>query len=229
MIKIDENFCELYGALIGDGCLSSFKNENHIRNVIRLDGHKENDLAYFNVLKKLIKNVFGKDVSLRFRKNYNIVFIYFQSNEIFHLIKSIGFPVGKKGEIVIPENLLNQKWHVTKYLLRGLMDTDGCVYFTKNGSDRHVYPAIDFRSISQTLINQMYDLLKKNGFAPYKRNTHLILYGKKNLEKWLKEIGFSNLNHISKIKIWKIRGECPPDKDLNLKERIEIINNGRVA
>ncbi len=230
MVLFDEKFCEFYGALMGDGCLSSFKVRDRKFNVVRLDGHKENDYDYFNnVLKTLIKDVFDKDVSIRFRKNYNIVFIYFQSPEIFNILKSTGFPVGKKGEIRIPKNLLNLDWKITKCIIRGLIDTDGCVYFTKNGSETYSYPAIDFRSISQTLINQMYELLKRNGFNPYKRYTHLILYGKNNFDKWLSEIGFSNFNHISKTRVWKLNGECKPDKNLNLKARIEIINNGRVA
>jgi hypothetical protein len=124
----------------------------------------------------------------------------------------IGFPIGEKGEIRIPLNLMNLGWMKVKYVIRGLIDTDGCVYFTKNNKDKHYYPAIDLRSKSNTMLKQVHFILKARGFRPYWRDRHLVLYGNYNIEKWLKDVGLKNSNHLSKILYWRKFGECPPGK-----------------
>ena len=227
-----ENFLELFGALMGDGCISEFILNNKKFKVIRLDGHSENDYNYFDaVLKDLIFEVFDKKVEVKFRSDSKSIHIYFQSKKIFDFLKSIGFPVGVKDDLKIPLLISGLGWEKIKYLIRGLIDTDGCVHFTKNNSKINWYPSIELRSYSKMLLDQIFDILTRKGFKAYLRGTHLILYGKTNLMKWMSDIGFKNLNHISKIVFWSKFGYCPTEVELNINERLKKlkVNLGPVA
>ena len=208
---------------MGDGCLSTFVSGGNRNYIIRIDGHKRNDHHYFtNVLVPLIERLFKKKTRIKYRKNYNIVFLCFGSKEIFTFLHSTGFPIGKKGNITIPDKLLAFGWNYVKHIIKGFADTDGCIYFTKNNKDMHYYPAIDIRSKSDALLKQMHEALKSHGFSPYFRPTHLILYGKQNLHKWMNEIGFSNINHLSKILYYHTYNQCPPTSELEFNDRINL-------
>ena len=53
----------------------------------------------------------------------------------------------------------------------------------------------------------------------------LQINGRKNLSKWMNLIGFSNPKHLTKIKVWKNLGYCPPRTTYS--ERLKIINRSR--
>lgn len=44
------------------------------------------------------------------------------------------------------------------------------------------------------------------------------IYGRGNLERWLKSIGFSNRKHMSKIEVLNKFGECLPNTSLHTRE-----------
>jgi hypothetical protein len=217
-------FCEFLGIMMGDGCLSEYRTLGRKRSVIRIDGNRENDTEYYvHTIKPLIHKVFKKDVTVRFRNGYNVVFVYFSSREITDFMKSIGFPVGEKGEIQIPNKFLSLEWKCLRMIIRGFADTDGCVYFTKNNNQSHYYPAIDIRSMSNPLLKQFGSILGIHGFKPYWRDRHLILYGNFNIGMWEKEIGFSNFYHKSKVDFWRRFGYCPPEKVLKFQKRVKLL------
>ena len=81
-------------------------------------------------------------------------------------------------------------------------------------------------------------LLKELGFTIYFRynfktitkgkehnSNQIDINGKKNLEKWMAEIGFSSPKHITKYQIWKKCGYCPPYT--TLQERREVLRGER--
>jgi nickel-dependent lactate racemase len=47
--------------------------------------------------------------------------------------------------------------------------------------------------------------------------------GVKAVEKWMKEIGFTSHNQLTKWKVWKKFGFLPPYTNIN--ERIALLNN----
>jgi len=49
----------------------------------------------------------------------------------------------------------------------------------------------------------------------------VVLYRNNDLKKWINEIGFKNLKHLTKVKIWEKYGFCPPKT--TLKQRNNII------
>ena len=57
------------------------------------------------------------------------------------------------------------------------------------------------------------DKQEMNSIAIYKRN---------DVNKWIKEIGFNNPKHNTKIEVWEKIGYCPPKTKIT--ERRAIIN-----
>jgi len=219
-----ERFCEFFGALLGDGCISQFVSKGRLYKTIRLEGNKINDYFYLNrIIKPIIFELFNKKVNVKPRKDNNSIHIYFKSKEIFDFLITLGFPVGVKNNLKIPNIFLGLRWQKLKHLILGILDTDGCLHFTKNNKNKNWYPSIEIRSSSEILLFQLYKILKKQGFTPYIRETHLFLYGKQNIEKWYNEIGFNNIRHLSKFIFWKEYGFCPIEKELDLKERLQIV------
>ena len=199
-------FYEFYGILVGDGCLSDFNCCGKHHTVIRIDGHGTDDRAYYkDYLIPEIFNCFGKKVVLKKRKDCNGLFLYFESKEIFNLMKEeFCFPVGKKGKITLNQDVLSNPKKL-KLALRGIMDTDGSLYFTKNNSKVRNYPIIELSSHSEPLIRQLYTALLTLGFNPKIRTDKqsVKLNGRKQLEKWVSKIGFSNPKNKAKYVSWR--------------------------
>lgn len=104
----------------------------------------------------------------------------------------------------IPMAILEKGWNYVKWTIRGIMDTDGTLFFSKKTYKLPVYPTLEIRTHSRTLASQITDVLLQNGFRARprgneKRGYHMALYGKKMLEKWIEEIGFSNPRHMNKL------------------------------
>lgn len=95
-----------------------------------------------------------------------------------------------------------ENWNLAKWTIRGIMDTDGTVFVSKKpGIEK--YPTMEITTTSRLLAEQLRKLLLEQGFRVgnireslskmSKRIAYRVpLYGKGNIRKWLKEIGFSN-------------------------------------
>lgn len=200
-------FAEFYGILLGDGCICKFINHNRTHYAIIIDGNSKTDKKYYEYIKKLIFFIIKRKVNLHFRKNCNGIFIRFEAkNFAIFLNKHFNFPFGKKGKIKINNKFITS--NLIKSVLRGLFDTDGCLYFTKNNSHLRYYPIIEISSHSSNMVSQLKNILTNLGFKVkisfYKDS--IKLHGKQNVEKWMEEIGSNNPYKFSKFKIWKKEG-----------------------
>ncbi|MFH1276310.1 MAG: LAGLIDADG family homing endonuclease [Candidatus Woesearchaeota archaeon] len=221
-----EHLYEFYGILIGDGCISKYIYKSKIHYEIRIDGHAITDYDYYHdYLVNLISNVFDKRPKPGFRKQCLGIYIHFRSEQIASfLTKTFNFPYGKKGEIGIQKEIF-EDFNKLKYVLRGLFDTDGCLYFTKNNSKLRSYPIIEISSHSTKLINQLKSALRSIGFIV--KTSHyedsIKLHGRKNLLKWMEIIGTSHPDKASKFEFWKKYGYCPRIDELDYKSRLKIL------
>lgn len=68
-MKLNKNLSEFYGILLGDGCISKYKNRNRIIYAIRIDGNSITDKYYYHYIKLLIKKILNKDIRIKYR-NY---------------------------------------------------------------------------------------------------------------------------------------------------------------
>lgn len=205
MFVLDTNMAKLYGVLLGDGCISRFIHQNRTHHAIRIDGNSVTDRSYYNYLQDLIFSITNKKIKIRYRKRKKAIYIMFENKELanfFH--EELDFPFGKKTEIKIARKIIeNQEF--LKYVLRGFFDTDGCIYFTKNNSKIRYYPIIELSTHSSKLLYQLKNELEKLDF--FIRISHfkdsVKLHGKKNVIKWMKEIGSSNPHKLGRFNAWK--------------------------
>lgn len=232
-VKRDEAVFELVGALLGNGYIYYKPPHHHIE----ISGNATEDRPYLgNYLSNLLQNLGGKEIHLyehHDRKGKSIRLTVYSKELVTYFINEIALVYGKKkAEIAeIPEQLLRARWDKTKLIIRGFADTDGCLFFGRKGTyQKHSYPMIEIRSASPKLLTQFQRLLQSHGFTPRLRSvksrymskaSYLYLSGEKQLLKWINEIGFSNLKHLTKYHVWEQIGCCPPGT--TLKERLLIL------
>lgn len=225
-MELSKEFCELYGVLVGDGCLSRYKSQGRIHRVIRIDGNLKTDEQYYLYLRNLIRKVLNKEVTIKRRPSYSSIYFMFHDIIFFtYLHDSFGFPIGKKGEIQFPDSIIKNEVLV-KEALRGMFDTDGCIYFTKNDwNGKRNYPIIEIVTYSKALINQLKNILTSLGFTVKigHRGNSVKINGKNQVGKWMNEIGSNNIDKLSRFIFWKKFGFCPTIKELPLKQRLKKI------
>lgn len=233
MNEVSEELAEFVGIVVGDGYVQHSV-EKHTYRVI-IAGHSEDDFMYLTQhTNKLIKKLFDLRSTFWKQKNKKSLKLAVHSKEVVNLLLSLGLPNGEKSiKVKIPSLIFNSKnLKVKAGFLRGLADTDFSVVFKKGSSRRnYTYPIITATFASKKLVKGIKLLLSnfsiKANIYPRKRHgsvrTHydIHVYGKENLERWIKHVGFNNEKHLTKIKIWRKLGFCPPHT--SLRERILIL------
>lgn len=199
-----EKECELIGALIGDGYISLACGKY----IVGFTGHPEDDVDYYQYLASLMKQVWGKSQAAKVRLRGLRMKIDSKS-ACLRLVDGYGLIAGENKSLKasIPDFILSD-WSLLKYTIRGFADTDGSVFYSKKpGIEK--YPAIELSTSSLTLAGQLRAALLAQGFRVTKLRSHkqhhssnlcykVCLYGRKNLEKWINEIGFSNPTKLNK-------------------------------
>ncbi|MBS3101526.1 hypothetical protein J4204_05315 [Candidatus Woesearchaeota archaeon] len=142
-IKLNREICELIGAFIGDGYLGIYGRKKN-QYVIGISGDKKLDEDYLkNYLKPLIKRNFPfTNPKLYYRNDENTLMLRVNSKILHNLFMELGFDNGKKSNVVtIPKKIIENEEFV-KMTIRGIFDTDGCVFFDKRKPYYKPYPRI---------------------------------------------------------------------------------------
>jgi len=207
-VPLSKELCELIGAIIGDGCV-----DGHIRNGnstyhMSITGDAERDKDYLtNKIPSIISLLFNIPTHIYFKKDCRAIALNFNSKQIFTLLtKRFGFPAGAKTFTVkIPDEIIQAGEEFIFPTIRGIFDTDGCVFFDKRGKYKMPYPRITLQVVSEPLFLQLKQLLSAH-FSIYthnntKRHNYCVeVYSHKQLEKWMRLIGFSNQRHLDRIR-----------------------------
>ncbi len=213
---MNEEIAELIGAILGDGCLSTYWDECNKRQRydIVFTGHTH-DYKYYtqNIIPTIRKN-FGIKGYLRLRKDDNTTRYAISSKRVFEYFKKFKIPIGKKGPFLkIPKEIL-QKRNLKIACIRGIFDTDGTIYsrYSKaysNHPKKYDYGVIQFTSISRPLITQIHGTLKSIGIKPYKisvrqRSFATGITDQKEIIKFFRTIKPNNKHHLQRYR--KIMG-----------------------
>lgn len=226
-IQDKEKISEICGAIIGDGWIQS--NE---RNFF-LAGDPVEDKDYYDIhLSRLFKEVLTS-VKVKSFPYWKVYGISIHNQNLIRKLLGWGLPKGKKTHIVrVPRWIKDSEDKIKKAFLRGLFDTDGCVFCQKsygkynNEFDLNYHSKIRLRitSVSQKLIEDIFLLCEKlglrvtkikiNGGFKHNRNcsdVYLLNINEMNsIKRWFVEIKPSNNKHTTKYLVWKKFGFCPP-------------------
>lgn len=169
ILMMCEEIAELYGALLGDGCLSKYlaKSENRIRHCVQLTGHSHDRDYYESVLQPAILKNFVVRGSIRDRKGTNAIIYDIMSKTVFDFFQQLGMPVGKKHELTIPDQILADK-NLIWACVRGIFNTDGSIYQRyskayKNHAKIYAHQVIQFKMNSGHLLEQLKRIFDDSG------------------------------------------------------------------
>lgn len=187
--EITKELAEETGIHLGDGCMLDK------RKYFSVKCNKKEEKYIANHIFPLYKKIYN--INLKPSRRHNVSGFEIYSNSICEFKnKVLGIPYGKKiNKIEIPEKVLATKNKDIYYaIIRGMFDTDGCVYLRYKR-----YPIISITIKSKKLINQLKHMLDKLGYIPSVYKWTITLNGPTMLKKWIKDIYSNNPKNIAKL------------------------------
>ncbi len=199
-VKFNEKLAEFIGAVLGDGHVQF----NKMKGVyyIRIAGDLKKDEKYhMNYLKNLVKEIFNFEITEQKRSKSNERFMDIYGKKLVEFFISMGIKPGNKikNQSTIPSWIWKNK-NFLKACIRGLIDTDGSI-FRMSRKDPNLL-RIGFTNYNKTLLQDTRKALIEIGFNPSKiiNNRQFYISRQMEIEKYLKEIGFSNNKHQERLK-----------------------------
>ncbi len=206
---------EFYGALLGDGWMGIYNAKKKPIYLIGIAGHLTRDKDYLLYLREIVKRFFDRKGYLKERPRYNCLELHCYHKKLLSFFnQKLNFPVGKKINLKINDEIVESGFDKMKYVIRGIFDTDGSFYLDKDPAGMP-YPCISLTMKSPLLLEQVSKVLLNEGFkVSFRKEKYMLtLKGKKQVSKWLKSIGFSNEKHLKKIRSCNSAWiECHPPK-----------------
>lgn len=206
-IKFPRNsalLAEFMGIEFGDGGIG-----NPWQVVITLNSKK--DIEYANYVTGLLRHLFEINVAVRKRKNEKALQLVSSSTSLIDFLVTKGAIRGNKikQHINIPE-WIRGKPKYEKAFVRGLMDTDGCLYIHRHIIRGIAYNNIGlcFTSYSRNLLGSVADIFQKFKIEPHitDKGRRIYLYGKNSVIQYLKIFSSNNPRIKEKYKEWKGAG-----------------------
>ena len=200
--KISPELAEEIGMHLGDGFLSSKRYE------YRLKGNQVTEREYYiGYIKPLYKKLYN--INLNLKDYYTSFGFEIKSKAIWeYKTKVLGITTGKKDGIEIPKLLKINNKKILSSLIRGIMDTDGCISFKSKYGYKKYYPVISITLFSNKLVNNIEEILKMLGFKPKRyysqgKYSSLVLSGIGALKRYEELIGWSSPKNLNRVNEWK--------------------------
>lgn len=190
-----KELAEFVGIVLGDGGVTQRQ--------ITITLHSEDDREYSKFVVNLIKKLFNVSVGTYYRKdskavNYNIS----RTKLVRFCIEKVGLKQGNKikQQVDIPNWIKGNKLYSIA-CVRGLIDTDGCIFTHcyKSKGKWYRYKKLSFTSYSKPLRQSVFDILKNNGLNPrFAQRKDVRLDCVKDVQKYFQLINSHNPKHLKK-------------------------------
>lgn len=232
---ITAEIAELAGLFAADGSMQ----KEHIC----FWGNPKSDGDFYDkYLKKLFLKTFNIVIKPHEKESNFVYGFYICDKKIINFFNNgLGFPIGNKTySVKVPDVIYkSQDKSMISAFINGFFAGDGCLNFDKRYSKDqkilkiiHTYPRIIMKCVSKKIIYQLSDMLNYLGIKNFVAAKHskkknevdsyaLQISGRKMLEKWVENIGFSNRNHTSRYEIFKKYGFVPPNTTYG--QRVKIL------
>ncbi|MBI2610608.1 hypothetical protein HYW60_01575 [Candidatus Kaiserbacteria bacterium] len=186
---------EFVGIVIGDGGITNRQ--------VTITLNSETDHEYSQFVSGLVTRLFKVPVSKIMRKGDIAVRLTCSRTEMVRICIGIGLKKGNK----LKQNLDIPLWimrnpQYARACLRGLMDTDGCIFNECHNirGKRYCYPRLSLVSASEQLRHSVKRILHEHGFSPTLRNARSVnLERREDIVRYFRKIGSNNLKHIRRF------------------------------
>jgi len=193
--KHSEKLAEMLGILVGDGHLSEYQTSMTTSSIT--------DIEHASFVSKLFKNLFLLEAPIRKNTDSHSVDVTVSSKKLVGFLISNGMTKGNKihNGLHVPVWIMNDKkfW---KPFIRGLFDTDGCVYLDCHHKGGKTYKHIGWTisSNADKLVRDIINILEGLDFSPsYRKSQHSVYLRKQDeIKRYFSEIGTHNPKHASR-------------------------------
>lgn len=191
-------FSEFIGVILGDGCIT----EHQVK--ILVNSNRDVDYAYF--IRRLIKKLFGLSSSVNFERK-NTLSILVSSKNLVEFLLDSGLKRGDKIRLQadVPNWVLEHE-ELMRGCIRGLIDTDGCIFFHRHtvGGIKYRNIGLMFTSLSAPLLHSVHRIFLALGIdAKHDKRNHVVVYNRGGVTKYMQEVGSHNKKHIVRFRSYK--------------------------
>jgi len=193
--KYSQKLAEFTGIMLGDGGISTFQTSITL--------HYKDDKEYGKFVVALIKKLFNVPIGKYYDKRGSVVRFSVSRRELVDFcVKKLGLKQGNKikQQIDIP-NWIKQNKLYSIACLRGLIDTDGCIFthHYKSKNKLYNYKKLSFTSYSKPLRRSVYNILKANSMKPrLSQDKDVRLDSIKDIQRYFQFIGSHNPKHLKR-------------------------------
>lgn len=187
---------ELMGILMGDGHVGLYQT------IITTNSDTDSQHAFF--VKKLIEQLFTVQARLSNRQNKKVCEVTVSSKSVCRFLEDQGIPQGNKITLGVQIPVwIREKILYRKVFVRGLFDTDGCVYLDTHHYGRKVYKNLGMAFANQSLpllsfFKETLELLELH--PTQKTKFRVFLRRKEDIRRYFDLVGSSNEKHLKKIR-----------------------------
>jgi transcriptional regulator with XRE-family HTH domain len=187
------HLAELFGILLGDGGITHSQ--------VKVTLHRIDDAEYALYVAQLMETVFGEKPGIHIRKNVFVLTI--SGVNYIEALEQLGLKRGNKvkNQIDIPTWILKNTEYA-RLCVRGLMDTDGGVYFHHhmvNGKP-YVNFGLTFTNYALPITNKVYEILKTHNFSPsLVKLKRIYIYKLSEIQRYFSVFGSHNPKHLRRV------------------------------
>ena len=181
---------EFIGIMLGDGGVS---NDHQI--TVSFNGEKDRYYALY--IQRIIEDLFGITSTRCIRMEEGRANIVVTGKNLIEFLEKMGIKKGNKvkNQVDVPEWIFEHKEYQVS-CLRGLFDTDGCVYqhSYEVKSKQYRYVKMCFRNYSIPILESLKKMLGNLGFNARldKRQKAVYLHSPREVKKYISKVGTNN-------------------------------------
>ena len=194
-----EELAEFMGILVGDGHLSKYQ--------VSVTTNAKTDRRHALFIKKLTERLFKLKATLTYRDDENSVAIVASSRTLVEFLHRQGMPVGNKikNRLAMPPWVQKTRLYREAFL-RGLFDTDGCIYLDTHRINGTFYGHLSWTitSYADTLTTGVLETLRTLGYTPTHRVSQRSIYlrRQKEIRRYFATTGTHNPKHAKRYQIF---------------------------
>lgn len=211
--KLTLELSEETGLHIGDGSMNFYRNQNRLIGFYQLRGHIRDDKKHYDTrIKELYQILYNLNPKIREMKSTGVYGFQIWSDALVNFkYKVLGLLLGNKLDIKISKLFFKKKDFLVS-IIRGIFDTDGCVYL--EFKNKKLYPRVEFKTVSPVLSEQIKKILFLLGLRATKyalvrkeQNWNTLytvaIRGDRMINRIFKLIQPANPKHISKFEYYR--------------------------